>query len=188
LSSGSPGLAPPLRAAAGDAVLLKEARTPEQLVKEAVLRLHRPLASLSEAQRQLFHKARSQDALLAGRRVLVADDDLRNIYALTTVFERYSMDVRYALNGKEALAALRKAPDVEIVLMDIMMPEMDGFEAMRAIRRMEQHRTLPIIALTAKAMPEDRQRCIEAGASDYTPKPVDIERLLSLVRVWLYQT
>jgi signal transduction histidine kinase/CheY-like chemotaxis protein/HAMP domain-containing protein len=188
LSSGSPGLSPPLRAAAGDAVLLKEARTPEQLVKEAVLRLHRPLAFLSAAQRQLFDKARSQDPLLAGRRVLVADDDLRNIYALTTVFERYSMDVRYALNGKEALAALRKGPDVEIVLMDIMMPEMDGFEAMRAIRRMEQHRSLPIIALTAKAMPEDRQKCIEAGATDYTPKPVDIERLLSLVRVWLYQT
>jgi signal transduction histidine kinase/DNA-binding response OmpR family regulator/HAMP domain-containing protein len=187
LSSGSPGLAPPLRAAAGDAVLLREARTPEQLVKEAVLRLHRPLASLSEAQRTLFEKARAQDPQLAGRRVLVADDDLRNIYALTTVFERYSMDVRYALNGKEALSALRKAPDVEIVLMDIMMPELDGFEAMRAIRRMEQHRSLPIIALTAKAMPEDRQKCLEAGASDYTPKPVDIERLLSLVRVWLYQ-
>jgi signal transduction histidine kinase/DNA-binding response OmpR family regulator/HAMP domain-containing protein len=187
LSSGSPGLAPPLRAAAGDAVLLKEARSPEQLLKEAVLRLHRPLGSLSEPQRRLFEKARTPDPLLAGRRVLVADDDLRNIYALTTIFERHAMDVRYALNGKEALLALRKTPDIEIVLMDIMMPEMDGFEAMRAIRKVEQHRSLPIIALTAKAMPEDRQKCIEAGATDYTPKPVDIERLLSQIRVWLYQ-
>jgi signal transduction histidine kinase/CheY-like chemotaxis protein len=187
LASGSPGLAPPLRAAAGDAVLLREARTPEQLVEESALRLHRPLSTLSEEQRRLFDRARARDPLLAGRRVLVADDDLRNIYALTTVFERHSMDVSYALNGKEAIAALKKTKDIELLLMDIMMPEMDGFEAMRAIRKMDEFRSLPVIALTAKAMREDRRKCIEAGATDYAPKPVDVERLLSLVRIWLYR-
>jgi CheY-like chemotaxis protein len=186
-AAGSPGLAPPLRTSAGEAALLREARTPERLLEEATLRLHRPLASLSESQRLLLEKARLQDPLLAGRRVLVADDDLRNIYALTTILERHAMDVSYALNGREALAALRKAPDVELVLMDIMMPEMDGFEAMRAIRKLDEYRSLPIIALTAKAMREDRRRCIEAGATDYAPKPVDVERLLSLIRVWLYR-
>jgi len=187
LASGSPALAPPLCAAAGDAVLLREARTPEQLVVETVLRLHRPLAALTDPQRRLFEQRRSKDPILAGRRVLVADDDLRNIYALTTILERHGMDVRYALNGKEAVAALRKAADIELLLMDIMMPEMDGFEAMRAIRKMDSGRAIPIIALTAKAMREDRQKCIEAGATDYAPKPVDVERLLSLVRVWLYR-
>jgi len=119
--------------------------------------------------------------------VFIVDDDVRNIFALTTVLEQMKMNVRYAQNGKEAVEYLKKNGDVDIVLMDIMMPEMDGYEAMRQIRRTESLKSLPMIALTAKAMKGDRERCIEAGASDYIPKPVDSERLLSVIRVWLYR-
>ncbi len=124
---------------------------------------------------------------LAGKKVLVVDDDVRNIFALTAVLERHKMAVRSAENGRAALEELGQNPDVDIVLMDIMMPEMDGFATMRQIRQMTQFESLPIIALTAKAMTGDREQCIEAGASDYVSKPVDTDQLLSLLRVWLYQ-
>ncbi len=124
---------------------------------------------------------------LAGKKVLVVDDDVRNIFALIAVLERHKMAVRSAENGRDALEQLGQNPDVDIVLMDIMMPEMDGFETMRQIRKMKQFESLPMIALTAKAMQGDREKCIEAGASDYLSKPVDTDQLVSLLRVWLYR-
>lgn len=124
--------------------------------------------------------------MLAGKRVLIVDDDLRNIFALTTMLEWYQMQVVYAENGRDGIYVLQTIANIDIVLMDVMMPEMDGYETMRAIRKIKQFDSLPIIALTAKAMPGDREKCIESGASDYITKPVDIEQLLSLLRVCLY--
>ena len=135
----------------------------------------------------MLQQIHQTDAVLAGRKVLIVDDDLRNIYALTATLERRNMQVLYAENGREAIDLLEKTADIDVVLMDIMMPIMDGYEAMRAIRETERFRSLPIIALTAKAMKGDREKCIEAGASDYIPKPVNAEQLLSLLRVWLYR-
>jgi CheY-like chemotaxis protein len=125
--------------------------------------------------------------MLEGKRVLLADDDMRNIYALTSVLESHKMTVIPATNGKEAIEKLVKYPDVDIVLMDIMMPEMDGFAAMQQIRTMELFKTVPIIALTAKAMIGDREKCLQCGASDYISKPVNMDHLFSLMRVWLYK-
>jgi CheY-like chemotaxis protein len=122
--------------------------------------------------------------VLAGKRVLVVDDDLRNIFALTSLLERYRMEIYHAENGRAAIETLRDRPDTDIVLMDVMMPEMDGYDTMRAIRSIDRFRGLPIVALTARAMRGDREKCIEAGASDYIPKPVVPEQLLSLLRVW----
>jgi CheY-like chemotaxis protein len=118
--------------------------------------------------------------------VLIVDDDVRNIFALTSMLERHQMSVVYAENGRDGIVVLQNNPDIDIVLMDVMMPEMDGYETMQAIRHLSPFETLPIIALTAKAMQGDREKCIEAGASDYITKPVDTEQLLSLLRVWLY--
>ncbi|WP_291308999.1 response regulator [Devosia sp. 66-14] len=138
----------------------------------------------------MIRKARHRDALLEGRRILVVEDDVRNVYALTNILEPRGASIRIARNGQEALDALTSAaasPDdrIDLVLMDVMMPVMDGLTATREIRRNPALRKLPIIALTAKAMPDDQQRCIEAGANDYMAKPLDVEKLLSLVRVWM---
>ncbi|MBI4248486.1 MAG: response regulator, partial [Elusimicrobia bacterium] len=173
-----------LELAAGG-MLVKDATSPERLLDRALLLLHRPCASLQEPQKRLLEAVRQDDPVLAGRKVLVVDDDVRNIFALTTVLERYKIQVVYAESGRQALASLNVTPDVDIVLMDIMMPAMDGYETTRAIRRMEKFGELPIIALTAKAMKGDREKCIEAGASDYIAKPVDMEYLCSLLRVWI---
>jgi CheY-like chemotaxis protein len=127
------------------------------------------------------------DPLLEGKRVLIVDDDRRNIFALTSALERYHMVTTHAVNGRGAIEALHNDPDVDVVLMDIMMPEMDGFETMRKLRLNPRLAALPIIALTAKAMKGDREKCIAAGASDYITKPVDLEYLVSLMRVWMYQ-
>ena len=127
------------------------------------------------------------DPTLTGRTVLIVDDDVRNIFALTTFLERSEMKVVYAESGREGISRLQETPEVDVVLMDVMMPEMDGYETTRAIRQMSQFRHLPIIAVTAKAMKGDREKCIEAGASDYIAKPVDMDQLLSLLRVWLYR-
>ena len=131
--------------------------------------------------------AATGDAVFAGKHVLLVDDDVRNVFSLTSALEARGMRVTFAENGREALRALERDPAVDLVLMDIMMPEMDGYEATQAIRERDQFRALPIIALTAKAMTGDREKCIAAGASDYITKPVDVDQLLSLMRVWLYR-
>jgi CheY-like chemotaxis protein len=135
----------------------------------------------------MLERLHNADGVFSGKRVMIVDDDVRNIFSLTSVLESHGMSVTFAENGKDALAALSSTPDVDLVLMDVMMPEMDGYETTRAIRQMSQFRNLPIIALTAKAMKGDREKCIAAGASDYITKPVDTEQLLSLMRVWLYR-
>jgi signal transduction histidine kinase/CheY-like chemotaxis protein len=170
-----------------EAIIVKDALSPERLLEETSLYLHRSPRDMTEPKRRMLQAGQKSDPVLAGKTVFVADDDVRNIFALTTLLEQLRMRVRYALTGKEAVKALRETKDVDIVLMDIMMPEMDGYEAMRQIRQTEGFGDLPIIALTAKAMKGDRERCIEAGASDYIPKPVDSDRLISLIRVWLYR-
>jgi CheY-like chemotaxis protein len=125
--------------------------------------------------------------ILAGKNVLIVDDDIRNIFAMTSMLERYKMEVHSAETGKAALELLKEEPDTDLVLMDIMLPEMDGYETIREVRKMYGFEQLPIIALTAKAMKGDREKCIDAGASDYISKPVDSERLLTLLRNWLHR-
>jgi two-component system chemotaxis sensor kinase CheA len=124
---------------------------------------------------------------LLNKKILVVDDDIRNIYALITALERYQVNVIYAENGREGIEVLQENSDIDLILMDIMMPEMDGFEATKLIRKIPEFEKLPIIALTAKAMKNDREKCIEAGASDYISKPVNLEQLFSIMRVWLYR-
>jgi CheY-like chemotaxis protein len=171
-----------------EAIVVKDVRSPERLLEETSIYLHRAPSALPEPKRRMLEKAKERDPLLVDRKVLVVDDDVRNIFALTTVLERYGMKVVYAESGKEGIALLESSPGVELVLMDVMMPEMDGYEAMRTIRGRKEFEGLPILALTAKAMKGDREKCLEAGASDYITKPVDIEKLLSLLRVWLHST
>jgi signal transduction histidine kinase/CheY-like chemotaxis protein/HAMP domain-containing protein len=170
-----------------ESVVIKDARSPERLLDETALFLHRVTAHLPEGKRRMLEQLHRTDPTLTGRTVLIVDDDVRNIFALTTFLERSEMKVVYAESGREGIARLQETPEVDAVLMDVMMPEMDGYETMQAIREMQQFRHLPIIAVTAKAMKGDREKCIEAGASDYIAKPVDMDQLLSLLRVWLYR-
>ena len=170
-----------------DTIVVKDARSPERLLDETALFLHRSQASLPEVQRRMLEQIHASDGELAGRKVLIVDDDLRNIFALSSLLERQQMNVSFAENGKDGIEVLERDPSIEIVLMDIMMPEMDGYDTMRAIRRIPKFKSLPIITLTAKAMKGDRDKCIAAGASDYITKPVDVAQLLSLMRVWLRQ-
>jgi CheY-like chemotaxis protein len=170
------------------AIIVKEVSSPERLLAETALFLHRVEADLPEPQRQMLEQLHRRDPVLSGRKILIVDDDVRNIFALTSVLESQAMNVLHAENGQDALEILRTTQGIEAVLMDIMMPGMDGYEAISEIRRMQKFKTLPVIALTAKAMKSDRARCIEAGASDYISKPLDIDQLLSLLRVWLYRT
>jgi HAMP domain-containing protein/CheY-like chemotaxis protein len=168
-------------------VVVKGVESPERLLDETALFLHRVVANLPvEKQRMLDRLHRSDDALV-GKKVLVVDDDVRNIFALSSVLERRGMSVLTAGTGREAIATLESTPEVAIVLMDIMMPEMDGYETMQVIRQNVAFRRLPIIALTAKAMKGDREKCLEAGASEYLAKPVNTEQLLSALRVWLHR-
>jgi HAMP domain-containing protein/signal transduction histidine kinase/CheY-like chemotaxis protein len=169
------------------AIVLKGVCSPERLLEQTALFLHREIAKLPEAQRALLERLRSSNDLLAGRTVLLVDDDVRNIFAMTSLLERHQMRVVTAENGREALEQLQALPEVEVVLMDIMLPEMDGYETARAVRRMPERRSLPILALTAKAMKGDREKCIDAGASDYIAKPVEPEHLLSMLRSWLHR-
>jgi HAMP domain-containing protein/CheY-like chemotaxis protein/signal transduction histidine kinase len=168
-------------------IVIKDARSPERLLDETALFLHRSPTSLPELQRRMLDDIHTSDGGLVGRKVLIVDDDLRNIFALSSVLERHQMKVLFAENGKDGIEVLEKDPSIEIVLMDIMMPEMDGYDTMRAIRRIPKFKSLPIITLTAKAMKGDRDKCLAAGASDYITKPVDVAQLLSLMRVWLHQ-
>jgi signal transduction histidine kinase/CheY-like chemotaxis protein/HAMP domain-containing protein len=166
-------------------IVLKDARSPERVLTETALFLHRSSTGLSEAQQHMLEKVQAAESGLSGKKVLVVDDDMRNIFALSSVLERQEMIVLHAENGRTGIDVLNANPDTEIVLMDIMMPEMDGYDTMRAIRKIAKFRSLPIITLTAKAMKGDRDKCIAAGASDYITKPVDMAQLLSLMRIWL---
>jgi CheY-like chemotaxis protein len=169
-------------------IILKDARSPERLLAETTLFLHRVEAEMSQPKRKMLHEAAGAEAVFKDKKVLIVDDDVRNIYALATVLEDAGMSVVFAENGREGLEVLAATPGIGIVLMDVMMPEMDGYETMRRVREMPQHRNLPILALTAKAMKGDREKCLAAGASDYVTKPVDPDQLLSLMRVWLYSS
>ena len=170
-----------------ETIIVKDVKSPERLLDETALFLHRIEAKLPEQKRKMLEHLHDADSVVAGKNILVVDDDVRNIFSLTSMLEDHGMIVRFAENGKQAIEQLKKDPNVDAVLMDVMMPEMDGYETTRAIRGMDNFKSLPIIALTAKAMKGDREKCIAAGASDYITKPVDTEQLLSLLRVWLYR-
>ncbi len=168
-------------------IVLKGVQSPERLLDETALFLHRVVASLPEPKRRMLERLHASDEALAGRKVLVVDDDVRNIFALGSILERHGMNVMSATTGQEGIDRIERTPDLALVLMDIMMPEMDGYETMRRIRSAPHLRLLPMIALTAKAMKGDRERCLDAGASDYIAKPVNTEQLLSLLRIWLHR-
>jgi CheY-like chemotaxis protein len=170
-----------------ETIVVKDARSPERLLDETSLFLHRVEATLPEEKRRMLEQLHNADAVFLGKKVLVVDDDVRNFFALTSALEAHGMEVVFAENGREGIETLRANPDVDLVLMDVMMPELDGYETTRIVRELPQFAQLPIIALTAKAMKGDRERSIAAGASDYITKPVDTDQLLSLMRVWLYQ-
>jgi CheY-like chemotaxis protein len=173
-------------ARAAKTAVVKDARSPERLLEEATLFLHQ--ANLPDAKRQMLERLHTTDPSLAGRKVLVVDDDVRNIFAITSLLEHQGVEVVSAESGKQAIEVLQSTPGIDGVLMDVMMPEMDGHQTMKAIRQIPRFRALPMIAVTAKAMKGDREKCLEAGASEYISKPVDTERLLSLLRVWLYRS
>jgi len=171
-------------------IIIKDARSPERLLDEVTLFLHQVEAKLPPEHQKMLKAARNRESILEGRRVLIVEDDVRNIFALSSVLEPKGVTVLIARNGREALETLTRssqdgAPSVDLILMDIMMPEMDGYTAMREIRQHAEWKDLPIIALTAKAMADDHEKCLAAGANDYIAKPLDVEKLLSLVRVWM---
>ena len=166
-------------------IVLKDVQSPERLLDETALFLHRVVTDLPADKQSMLERLHGSNEVLRGRKILVVDDDARNIFALTSLLENQEMEVITATNGRTAINLIQNTPDLNIVLMDIMMPEMDGYETMREIRNSAQFRTLPILALTAKAMKGDREKCLDAGASDYIAKPVNTDQLLSLMRVWL---
>jgi CheY-like chemotaxis protein len=166
---------------------LRETSTPERLLDECALFLHLPVADLPDRQQKLLRSLYESDKILADKRVLIIDDDERNIFALSTVLERHSLEVVSATTGRDGIRLIEETPDISLVLLDIMMPEMDGYVTMHKIRAKPKFQRLPIIALTAKAMKGDREKCLAAGASDYLAKPVDIDQLLLALRVWLHR-
>ena len=168
-------------------IVVKGVRSPERLLDETALFLHRVVKKLPPAKQRMLENLHDTNESLLGRKALVVDDDVRNIFALSSLLERHGMTVASATTGQEAINQIEGQSDLQIVLMDIMMPEMDGYETMRRIRKHARYRRLPIIALTAKAMKGDREKCLEAGASDYIAKPVNTTELLSLVRMWLHR-
>jgi CheY-like chemotaxis protein len=168
-------------------IVVKGVESPERLLNETALFLHRVITDLPAEKQQMLERLNSSDEDLVGRTVLLVDDDARNIFALSSVLERRGMNVLTATTGNEAIELIEKTPSLAIVLMDIMMPEMDGYQTMEKIRQNRAYRRLPIIALTAKAMKGDREKCLEAGASDYLAKPVNTEQLLSALRMWLHR-
>ncbi|HVY74723.1 MAG TPA: response regulator, partial [Puia sp.] len=171
-----------------DSIVIKTAHGYERILDEVSIFLH--VVGENDRQEPVaspLAKLGALDDVLKGRTALVADDDIRNIFSLTKVLEQHKMKVIPAIDGNEALGLLKANPEIRIILMDMMMPEMDGFESIRKIRQIPKYKNLPIIAVTAKAMTGDREKCISAGASDYISKPVDIDQLLSLLRIWLYE-
>ena len=170
-----------------ETIIVKDARSPERLLDETALFLHRVESQMPAERRRMIEHLRDDDAVFTGKRILIVDDDVRNVFALTSALERHGMSVVYAENGREGIELLESDGGVDLVLMDVMMPEMDGYATTEAVRANPRFAKLPIIALTAKAMKGDREKSIAAGASDYVTKPVDIDQLLSLMRVWLYR-
>jgi CheY-like chemotaxis protein len=168
-------------------VVVKGVESPERLLDETALFLHRLVSNLPPQKQRMLERLHGSDEDLIGRAVLLVDDDARNIFALSSVLERRGMRVLTATTGNEAIGILASTPEVSIVLMDIMMPEMDGYQTMQEIRKNAKLRRLPIIALTAKAMKGDREKCVAAGASDYLAKPVNTEQLLAALRTWLHR-
>ena len=166
-------------------IIIKGARSPERLLDEVTLFLHKVESKLSSERQKMLRTARSRDKVFEGRKILVVDDDVRNIFALTSALEHKGAVVEIARNGREAINKLNDVDDIDLVLMDVMMPEMDGYEATVEIRKDPRWRKLPIIAVTAKAMRDDQERCLQAGSNDYLAKPIDLDRLFSLIRVWL---
>jgi CheY-like chemotaxis protein len=163
--------------------LARVARTPEQLVDEVVSRIHEPLDQIGDPVRAKLAEVSRDKLILAGRKILVIDDDIRNIFSLTSALEEYDIDLLYAESGRAGIDLLEANPDVDVALVDIMMPDMDGYETMREMRSRLQFAELPIVAVTAKAMKGDRQKCLQAGATDYVSKPVDVDHLVSVLRV-----
>src|SRR5262249_25640593 len=168
-------------------VVVKGVESPERLLDETALFLHRVITELPPDKRKMLGRLHASDEDLVGRTVLLVDDDARNIFALSSALERRGMNVLTATTGNEAIALIKSTAGLAIALIDIMMPEMDGYQTMQVIRAAPEFRRLPIIALTAKAMKGDREKCLEAGASDYLAKPVDTEQLLSALRMWLHR-
>jgi CheY-like chemotaxis protein len=169
-----------------ECTVVRKVHSSDRLLAEVTRILHIPETGLPEYKRVKLEKLRQVDDELTGCRVLIVDDDVRNIFALTSILERHQIDVLHAENGRKGIDTLLQNPDIDVVLMDIMMPEMDGYETIRAVRELEALRNLPIIAVTAKAMKGDREKCIDSGASDYIAKPVDLDQLFSLMRVWVH--
>jgi len=168
-----------------DTVVLKTVNSHERLLDETTLFLHRPEAKLAQRQKDIIRKLHNSHDVLRNRKIMIVDDDIRNIYSLTNALEEHGLICVTAENGKDALERLAETQNVDLILMDVMMPEMDGYEATTEIRKQEAYRKLPIIALTAKAMKGDKEKCLAAGMSDYVSKPVNIEQLLALMRVWI---
>jgi CheY-like chemotaxis protein len=168
-------------------IVVKGVESPERLLDETALFLHRVVTELPPEKQRMLERLNSSDDDLVGQTVLLVDDDARNIFALSSVLERHGMRVLTATTGSEAIELIDSKPDITIVLMDIMMPEMDGYETIEQIRNKGVFQRLPIIALTAKAMKGDREKCLEAGASDYLAKPVNTEQLLTVLRMWLHR-
>ena len=171
-------------------IIIKGAKSPERLLDEVMLFLHQVVSELPAEQQKMIRKARNRDALLEGRRILIVEDDVRNVYSLTNILEPRGAVVEIARNGQEAIDKLERAAAdpvkaIDLVLMDVMMPVMDGLTATQKIRQHPDLKKLPVIMLTAKAMQDDQERCLAAGANDYMAKPLDVEKLLSLVRVWM---
>jgi CheY-like chemotaxis protein len=169
-----------------DSCTLRHVNSPDRLLDLMVLFTHRTVRQLTEDKRQMLIDLHDSDQILVGKKVLLVDDDMRNIFALATVLEEHAMETLSADNGRDAIRILQSEPEIDMVLMDIMMPEMDGMETIRQIRKDPMLKNLPIIAVTAKAMKGDREKCIESGAWDYLSKPVDTEQLLAVLREWLH--
>ena len=170
-----------------DSVIIKGVKSPERLMDETALFLHRVVADMPAEKRDTIRRLHDRDAVFSGKHVLVVDDDMRNAFALSRLLSDRDLRVTIARSGLKALETLNTATDIDLVLMDIMMPEMDGYEAMQKVRAQPKFKNLPILALTAKAMKGDMEKCIAAGANDYLSKPIDAERLFSMLRVWLYR-
>ncbi|MEM5787516.1 MAG: response regulator, partial [Syntrophobacteraceae bacterium] len=170
-----------------DSIIVKGVRSEERLFDETSLFLHRLVERMPSHKKRIITDLHDSDSVFREKRILIVDDDMRNVFALSSVLEERGMKTAKAENGRKALDLLDNSPDFDLVVLDIMMPVMDGYEAIRRIRTRERFARLPVIALTAKAMKQDRERCIAAGASDYLTKPVDLDRLLSMMRVWLYR-